>query len=146
MFWKIHSIIKLTFPPQDSSNNKAAEEKLSDHGTDEEAGGAEQREEAQQEVQLQDEDKPQQEVKTEEEELINQVEKQQGQQIPEAPAAEHGQDHKVPVHQGQPEMWTHKLWTARFLLKKYQNSTERTSESLSLQMIFISITILDYTF
>ncbi|XP_033931273.1 cell growth regulator with EF hand domain protein 1 [Pseudochaenichthys georgianus] len=89
---------------QDSSNNKAAEEKLSDHGTDEEAGGAEQREEAQQEVQLQDEDKPQQEVKTEEEELINQVEKQQGQQIPEAPAAEHGQDHKVPVHQGQPEM------------------------------------------
>ncbi|KAF3832495.1 hypothetical protein F7725_026160 [Dissostichus mawsoni] len=38
--------------------------------TDEEAGGAEQREEAQQEVQLQDEDKPQQEVKTEEEELI----------------------------------------------------------------------------
>ncbi|KAK5873813.1 hypothetical protein PBY51_018818 [Eleginops maclovinus] len=104
---------------QDSSNNKAphqdeqeeeqkvaAEEKLSNQKTDkeEEAGRAEQGEQAHQELLLQDEDKHQQEVKKEEEELINQVDKQQGQQIPEAQAAEHGQHHQVPVHQGQPEM------------------------------------------
>ncbi|XP_068587155.1 cell growth regulator with EF hand domain protein 1 [Cebidichthys violaceus] len=107
---------ELLSPPlphtQDSSNNNAphqeqavvAEEKLSNPSPDEKkAGAAEAREEAHEELQPQDEE--QLEVKTEEEELINQVvDEQYGQQIPEAPAAEHGQDHKVPVHQGQPEM------------------------------------------
>lgn len=97
---------------QDSSNNNAphqeqqvaAEEKLSNPNADmEKAGATEQREEAHEELQLQDEE--QQEAKTEEEELINQiVDEQHGQQIPEAPVPEHGQDHKVPVHQGQPEI------------------------------------------
>ncbi|XP_059211695.1 cell growth regulator with EF hand domain protein 1 isoform X2 [Centropristis striata] len=81
---------------QDSSNNNASDqEKLSNPSTDEEeAAAAEQREEPQ----------PQDEGKTKEEELINQVDEQHGQQIPEALAAEHKQDHQVPVHQGQPEM------------------------------------------
>ncbi|TDH17211.1 hypothetical protein EPR50_G00006060 [Perca flavescens] len=98
---------------QDSSNNNAphqkqevaAEEKLSNPSTDEgKEGAAKHREEAHEKVQPHDEEQPQQEVKTEEEELINQVDEQHGQQISEAPAAEQGQDHKVPVHQGQPEM------------------------------------------
>ncbi|KAA8595495.1 hypothetical protein FQN60_010786 [Etheostoma spectabile] len=97
---------------QDSSNNNAphqkqevaAEEKLSNPSTHEgKAGTAEHREENEK-VQPDEEEQSQQEVKTEEEELINQVDEQHGQQIPEAPAAEQEQDHKVPVHQGQPEM------------------------------------------
>lgn len=76
------------------------QEKLSDPGTDEEeAGAAEQREEAHEGLQPQDEEQPRQEVKTEEEELMKQVD--DGQQIPEA---EKVQDHQVPVHQGEPEM------------------------------------------
>lgn len=98
---------------QDSSNNNtphqeqevAAEEKLSNPSTDEEkVGAAEEKEELHEELQPQDVDQHQPEVKTEEEEVINQIDEQYGQQIPEAPAAEHGQDHDVPVHQGQPEM------------------------------------------
>ncbi|XP_054474934.1 cell growth regulator with EF hand domain protein 1 [Anoplopoma fimbria] len=84
---------------QDSNNNNAPHP-----GPDEEkAGAAEPREEAHKELQPQDEEHL--EIKTKEEEIIHQVvDEQHGQQIPEAPAAEHIQDHKVPVHQGQPEM------------------------------------------
>lgn len=65
---------------QDSSNNNAPHK--------EGAAAAEPREEPHEELQPQDE------------ELLNQVvDEQHGQHIP-----EHGQDHKVPVHQGQPEM------------------------------------------
>ncbi|XP_068430003.1 cell growth regulator with EF hand domain protein 1 [Clinocottus analis] len=79
---------------QDSSNNNAphqegaTEEKLSTPGPDEEkAGAAEPREEAHEELQPQDE-------------VVNEVvDEQNGQHI-----TEQGQDHKVPVHQGQPEM------------------------------------------
>ncbi|XP_060897063.1 cell growth regulator with EF hand domain protein 1 isoform X1 [Labrus mixtus] len=92
---------------QDSINHSAphqeqeltVEEKLSNPSTDE---AAEQREEAHEVMQLQDEEHLRQEVKPKE--LINLEDEQYGQQIPEAPAAEQGQDHKVPVHQGQPEM------------------------------------------
>ncbi|XP_044037253.1 cell growth regulator with EF hand domain protein 1 [Siniperca chuatsi] len=86
---------------QDSSNNEAphqeqvvaVEEKLSNPSTDEEkAGAAEQQEEAHEEV------------KTAEKELKEQTDEQHGQQIPEAPAGEQGQDHNVPVHLGQPEI------------------------------------------
>ncbi|KAM6950467.1 cell growth regulator with EF hand domain protein 1 [Lycodopsis pacificus] len=83
---------ELLSPPlphtQDSNNNNAPHQEQQ-VVAEEKAAAAEVREE----------------LKTEEEELINQVvDEQHGQQIPEAPAAEHGQHHKVPVHQGQPEM------------------------------------------
>lgn len=52
----------------------------------------------------QEEEQIQQEVKIEEEKLIMQVDEQRGQQIPEAQAAEEEQGHKVPVHLGQPEI------------------------------------------
>lgn len=104
--------IVLHFSPQDSSNNNAphqeqevtVEVKLSDPSADEEkAGAAEQREEAHEELQPQDEEQPHHQVETKEE-LMKQVDEQHGQQIPEAPAGEQGQDHKVPVHLGQPEI------------------------------------------
>ncbi|XP_045889147.1 cell growth regulator with EF hand domain protein 1 isoform X2 [Micropterus dolomieu] len=98
---------------QDSSNNNAphqeqdvaVEKKLSNPSTDEEqAGAAEQREEAPEELQPQDEEQPQHEVKAADEELIKPVDEQHGQEIPEAPAAEQGQHHNAPVHVGQPEI------------------------------------------
>lgn len=70
--------------------------------TDEEKAGAEQTEEIKEEPH--DEEQPQQEVKTDEEEVLKQVDEQDGQQVPEVPAAEEGQDHKIPVHLGQPEI------------------------------------------
>lgn len=66
---------------------------------EEKEGAAEQIEKAH----MEDEEQPQQEVKTEEE-LRKQVDEEHGQQIPEEPAAEQGEDHKVPVHLGQPEI------------------------------------------
>ncbi|XP_074468758.1 cell growth regulator with EF hand domain protein 1 [Sebastes fasciatus] len=96
---------ELLSPPlpltKDSSNNNAPHQEQEVADDKEKAGAAEQREGAHEELQPQD--GAQQEVKTEEEELINQVvDKEHGQQIPEAPAAE--QKHEVPVHRGQPEM------------------------------------------
>ncbi len=95
--------ITLHFPSQDSNNNDAPhqEQDTANRSTDEEkAGAAEQTEKAHEELQPQDEEQPQQEVKKEEEKLIEEVEPQ-GQEVPVAPAAEHGQD---PVHVGQPEI------------------------------------------
>lgn len=73
------------------------EQEVEKPNTDEEkAGEAEQREQIHDELQPQDEEQPQQEIKADE---------QHGQHIPEAPAAEdQGQDHKVTVHLGQPEI------------------------------------------
>ncbi|XP_037337573.1 cell growth regulator with EF hand domain protein 1 isoform X1 [Pungitius pungitius] len=92
--------------PQDSSINNAphpdvaAEGKLShpDPG-EEQAGAAAPREEAHEELQHQGEE--QLEVQVQEDQVVDEP---PGQQMPGPPAAEHGQGHKVPVHQGQPEM------------------------------------------
>lgn len=81
----------------------AAEGKLSHPGPGEEqAGEAAPREEAHEKLQHQGEE--QLEVQAEEDHVVDEP---PGQQMPGPPAAEHGQGHKVPVHQGQPEMWTH---------------------------------------
>ncbi|KAG8001460.1 hypothetical protein GBF38_007128, partial [Nibea albiflora] len=88
-----------TWDTKDSSNNNAPqqEKEAVNPSTDEEkAGVAEQKEEAHEKLQPKDEQAQQQE-KAEEEEL-------HGQQNPEAPAAEQVQDHKDPVHMGQPEI------------------------------------------
>ncbi|CAJ1048902.1 cell growth regulator with EF hand domain protein 1 [Xyrichtys novacula] len=110
--------LELLSPPlpliQDSVNNGApnqeqgvaVEEKLPYPSADENTVGEETIEHRQgvhEEIKPQDEDLPQQEVKPQEEELMH-LEEQHGQQIPEAQAAEEGQVHQVPVHQGQPEM------------------------------------------
>uniref|UniRef100_A0AAQ4NYG0 Cell growth regulator with EF-hand domain 1 n=1 Tax=Gasterosteus aculeatus aculeatus TaxID=481459 RepID=A0AAQ4NYG0_GASAC len=91
---------------QDSSINNApqgdvaAEGKLSHPGPGEEqAGEAAPREEAHEKLQHQGEE--QLEVQAEEDHVVDEP---PGQQMPGPPAAEHGQGHKVPVHQGQPEM------------------------------------------
>lgn len=75
------------------------EEELTEPVSDRETTDPEAQEErAHEELQPQNDEQPQQEEQPEGEELINQ-------QIPEAPAAEQGQDHhRVPVHQGQPEI------------------------------------------
>lgn len=97
--------------PKDHSNDAdnaphqerevAAEAKLSNPSTDEEkTAGEEQREEAHEEVQRHEEEQTHQEVKPEEKEAVKQTEEHN--ELPEAPAAEQG----VPVHQGQPEIWT----------------------------------------
>nr|XP_046239983.1 cell growth regulator with EF hand domain protein 1 [Scatophagus argus] len=102
---------ELLSPPlpqtQDSSNSDAPhqEQEVPNPNADEEkARAVEQREEAHEDLQPQDEEQTKQEVKTEEEKLIKQVDDQHGQQIPEAAAAEQGQDHEIPVHLGQPEI------------------------------------------
>ncbi|XP_047437540.1 cell growth regulator with EF hand domain protein 1 [Mugil cephalus] len=103
---------ELLSPPitqtQDSSNNVAphqdqqvaAEDTLSNTIGDQEDAAVEQmREEgAHEEIQLQHD------MMTEEEKAIHQVDEHTGQQIQEAPVAEQGQDHNIPVHQGQPEI------------------------------------------
>ncbi|XP_040894981.1 cell growth regulator with EF hand domain protein 1 [Toxotes jaculatrix] len=98
---------------QDSNNNNAphqeqevaVEEKLPNPSTDEEKAGAEEQiEEAHEEIQPQEEEQPQHEVKTEEDELEKSVNDQNGQQLPEAPAADQGHYEGAPVHQGQPEI------------------------------------------
>ncbi|XP_023280728.1 cell growth regulator with EF hand domain protein 1 [Seriola lalandi dorsalis] len=98
---------------QDSSNSNAphqeqevaVEEKLSNPSTDEEkAGAAEQREEVHEEIQPREEEQRQHEVKTEEKELVKQVFEHNGQQLPEAQAADQRHHQGVSVHQGQPEI------------------------------------------
>ncbi|XP_028257984.1 cell growth regulator with EF hand domain protein 1 [Parambassis ranga] len=88
---------------QDPEKKVEQEEKPANTVTDQEnAGAVEQREEeAQEERHPEEEDQPQHEVKMEEDEAIKQTDEQQ---IPEAPAAQHEQDQRVPVHQGQPEI------------------------------------------
>ncbi|XP_071346112.1 cell growth regulator with EF hand domain protein 1 isoform X1 [Trachinotus anak] len=76
--------------PHTQEQEATVEEKLSNPSTDEEkAGAAEQREEAHADIQPQEEEQPQHEV-----------DEQNGQQLPEAPAVDQG----APVHQGQPEI------------------------------------------
>ncbi|XP_069030536.1 cell growth regulator with EF hand domain protein 1 isoform X1 [Embiotoca jacksoni] len=90
---------------QDSSNNRiphqeqevAVEERLSNTITDQENAGAGG-------IQPQKEEQLQQEINPEEQEAIKQIDEDNGHQIPEAPAADQKQGHKVPVHQGQPEI------------------------------------------
>lgn len=95
---------------QDSSNNNAphqehevaVEEMLTDQET---VGTVEHREqETNEEIQPQEQEQPHQEIKTEDEEAMKQIDEHNEQHIPEAPAAEQEQGHKVPVHQGQPEI------------------------------------------
>lgn len=86
----------------DDNNSPHEEKENANLGTNEETAEAvKQTEEAHEELQPQDEEQHQQDVKTEEDELIKQADEQQGQQVPEAPQAEQGQDS---VHVGQPEM------------------------------------------
>lgn len=91
---------------------------------EEKPGAQEQEEETHKDTQPQEVEQIEQEVKAKEEELIIQADGQHGQHIPEAPAANQEQAHKVPVHQGQPEIWAQKhtliysvLWqqTSRWL-------------------------------
>lgn len=69
----------------------------------EEKAGVEQREEdGYEEIQPLEEEQPHHEVKTEEQESIQQMHQEEGQQLPEAIVEE--QAHRVPVHEGQPEI------------------------------------------
>ncbi|XP_035537968.1 cell growth regulator with EF hand domain protein 1 [Morone saxatilis] len=77
------------------------EQEVANASTGEEKAAAE---EVHEELKPHEEKQPQQEVKAEEEELVKQVDEQHGQQIPEVQAAEQGQNHKDPVHLGQPEI------------------------------------------
>ncbi|XP_034432981.1 cell growth regulator with EF hand domain protein 1 isoform X1 [Hippoglossus hippoglossus] len=66
---------------------------------------AEEREEAHGGLQPQENKQPQDEVKTEEDDgLIKLSDEQNGQQLPNVPAAEQEHHQRAPVHQGQPEM------------------------------------------
>ncbi|XP_039986739.1 cell growth regulator with EF hand domain protein 1 isoform X2 [Xiphias gladius] len=83
----------------------AVEEKLSNPSAKEgNAGALEQREEAHEEIKPQEEEILQHEVKTEEEERVKQVNEQNVQHLPEAPAADLRDYQAAPVHQGQPDM------------------------------------------
>lgn len=97
---------ELLAPPlplkKDSDNNDSPHQEKANLSTDEErAEAVKQTEEAHEELQPQGEEQPQQDIKTKEEELIKEADEQHGQQVPEAPQAEQGQDS---VHVGQPEM------------------------------------------
>ncbi|CAN9506947.1 unnamed protein product [Ophioblennius macclurei] len=105
---------ELLSPPlshtQDSSNAAPPHEvkvevKTSNTHTEEDAGVMEQgEEEGHQEIQLREEKgEPQHEVETEEHETIPKIDQHEEQQIEEA-AAKEQQVHRVPVHQGQPEI------------------------------------------
>ncbi|XP_060923618.1 cell growth regulator with EF hand domain protein 1 [Limanda limanda] len=91
---------------KDSGSEVAAEERLSKPGADEDtAGAAEQREEAHGGLQPQENEQPQDEVKTQEGDgLIKLSDEQNGQQLPNVPAADQEHYQRAPVHQGQPEM------------------------------------------
>ncbi|CAK6964004.1 cell growth regulator with EF hand domain protein 1 [Scomber scombrus] len=80
----------LSPPLPHTQQDVVLEEKLSNPIIDQEtAGAAEQKEE----------------IKTEQEENEKQVDNQNGQEVPEVPAAEQEEQHQaVPVHQGQPEI------------------------------------------
>lgn len=101
------------------------EQEVAHSNTNEDKPGAkEQEEETHKETQPQEVEQIEQEVKDKEEELIIEADGQHGQHIPEVPAAKQEQDHEVPVHHGQPEIWAQKhtliysvLWqqTSRWL-------------------------------
>lgn len=93
--------------PQDAKSLGVPEQEqeVAHSNTNEEKPGAqEQEEETHKETQPQEVEQIEQEVKAKEEDLIIQADGQHGQHIPEAPAAKQEQAHKVPVHQGQPEI------------------------------------------
>ncbi|XP_072237332.1 cell growth regulator with EF hand domain protein 1 isoform X2 [Leuresthes tenuis] len=83
----------------------AVDKTLSNTITEEETPGAveHREEEAREEIQLKDENEFQQ-VKTGEDEAIQHIDEHNAQQFPETPEEEQEPVHKVPVHQGQPEI------------------------------------------